>query len=111
MTKKLQSRIASALRRAPAPTDMLRPAQKKEGGPRRAARAAGFKRARLCRDGAPPTDCIAVECDAFGARLRFAGAAAPPAVTTIIIPSLGLRRKARLCWMAGRDAGFEFLNP
>jgi diguanylate cyclase (GGDEF)-like protein len=55
-------------------------------------------------------DCTVRNLSSHGAGLRIDAAFAVPAEITLVIPTDGTKRRARLCWQVGTNLGVEFLD-
>lgn len=112
MKNPIDSRLSSIMRASSAP-GMEPPVGRKQKSRmiiRRVERSTGFKFATIRLDNGSVIACAAINHDRFGARLRFSGEASLPERVMISIPEIALRRRARLKWCTGAEAGFEFVS-
>lgn len=54
--------------------------------------------------------CIVADLDHLGCKILMEGAINIPDQVEIVVPALGLKRTATVCWRTDREAGFTFPN-
>jgi hypothetical protein len=81
------------------------------GSASRQARPDLFARSHILGEGALSIDCTIVQLSPTGARLSVPASVALPDRFELAIPQRSLRRRAKLVWRKGNQAGVEFEQP